>query len=57
MEDFGMPLAKWWEILFDKLAAENPKPKSQAHFSSFELHRFEHLSNYGCKVRRIQRKN
>jgi hypothetical protein len=44
MDDFGMPLAKRWEILFDKLAAENPMPKSQAHFGSLgAIHRLEHL--------------
>jgi hypothetical protein len=39
MEDFGMPLAKQWEILFDRLAAENPMPKSKPHFVSYEFHR------------------
>jgi len=45
-----MPLAKQWEILFDKPAAENPKAKSKAHFVSFEFHRLEHSTIISCAV-------
>jgi hypothetical protein len=50
MEDFGMPLAKQWEILFDRLATQNPKTKSKPYFVRFEFHRFEHLTIMVAKL-------
>jgi hypothetical protein len=57
MDDFGIPLSKRWEILLDKLAAENPMPKSKPHFESFELHRLEHPSIVAAKFEGFNERN
>jgi len=57
MDDFGMTLGKQWHILFNNFAAENPMPKSKAHFVSFEFDRFEHSTIMVAKVEGFNKRN
>ena len=45
-----MPLAKQGEILFDRLAAQNPIQKSKPYFVNLEFYRFEHLTIVVAKL-------
>jgi len=52
-----MTLGKQWHILFNNFAAENPMPKSKAHFVSFEFDRFEHSTIMVAKVEGFNKRN